>query len=239
MSTIPFSPKASLHIPLVLLIFAIAIAGFWKTYFRDLVFGGLHEHWLLHLHVAVSMGWIGLVGAQAYFAATGRRALHVAIGRWGMLYGVAVIVVGIAFALTRFVERVTHDGLASVERALVAPFSDMSVFAVFLSASWLTRRRPEAHKRFILLATNALIIAAVGRASGGTSSIALHDVLPFLLVWLSPLLIAIAYDAVRYRRVHPAYIFGLALLVALRYRQLLRESDFWPSVTHWVANTLT
>jgi hypothetical protein len=54
----------------------------------------------------------------------------------------------------------------------------------------------------------------------------------------APLLIAIGYDAVRHRRVHAVYAFGLVMLVMLRYRPLLRESDFWPVVTHWVADRL-
>ena len=49
----------------------------------------------------------------------------------------------------------------------------------------------------------------------------------------------LACDAVRTRRVHIVYVFGLVVMVALRYRQLLRESDFWPHVTRWVYGVLT
>jgi hypothetical protein len=227
------------YVSLTFLLAFIAVAGFWETYFRDLLLGRSHERWLLHVHAAASMGWIGLVGAQAYCATSGRRALHVAVGKWGMAFGVLVFVIGLAFALTRFVERATALGPESVERALVAPLTDMSVFGMFLSAAWLTRRRPESHKRFILLATNTLLIAAVGRASGGTASIAFSDVLPFLLVWLSPLLLAMGYDALRHRRVHVVYLLGFVVLVTLRYRQLLRETDFWPHVTRWLLDVLT
>jgi hypothetical protein len=239
MSTPAVLPKSTLSIPLAVLMVAIAVTGFWRTYFRDLLLGAFEGRWLLHLHAALAMGWLFLVGAQAYLAATGRRALHVRVGRWGMAYGVVLIGVSLGLALTNFADGLARFGLARVERSMVAPFCDMFVFALFLASAWLTRRRPEAHKRFILLATNALLIAAVGRLFGGTSSIAFDDVLPFLIVWLSPLLIAIAYDAHRYRRIHFVYLFGLVVLTALRYRQLLRESDFWPVVTHWLADRLT
>src|SRR6185436_8885350 len=38
------------------------------------------------------------------------------------------------------------------------------VFSSFLGSAWITRRRPEYHKRFILLAATALVIPGVGHA---------------------------------------------------------------------------
>jgi hypothetical protein len=73
---------------------------------------------------------------------------------------------------------------------------------------------------------------------GGTASVALADVIPFLLVWLSPLWIAMLYDGIRHRILHPVYLFGAVLLVLLRYRQLLRETDTWMAISHWIAERL-
>ena len=91
-----------------------------------------------------------------------------------------------------------------------------------------------------MLATTALVIAGVGRMPwfNGTRSIALTDVLPYLLVWLSPVLIAMAVDWIRQRRVHGVYIFGLGVLVLLRYREVLRQSDLWRDFMHWLAGVL-
>ena len=88
--------------------------------------------------------------------------------------------------------------------------------------------------RFILLAANCILIAAVGRMFGGTTSIAIRDVIPFLLVWLSPLWIAMVYDGLRQRIVHPVYVFGALILVAVRYRQLVRETDTWLAISRWL-----
>jgi len=91
------------------------------------------------------------------------------------------------------------------------------------------------HRRFILLATNALIIAGVSRLFGGTRSVALSDVVPMLAVWLSPLWIAMLYDWLRHRIVHAVYLSGGLLLIVLRYRQLLRDSDLWEHFLQWMA----
>jgi hypothetical protein len=187
------------------------------------------------------MGWFVLVALQGYFAMTRRVALHVKVGRWGMWYGVAVVVVGLGFALLLVAERAAAQGPAAVERMFTSPLVDMVVFSLFLSGAWITRRRPEYHKRFILLASIALVIAGVGRMPwfNGTRSIAVADVIPYLLLWLSPVLIAMTVDWIRKRQIHAVYIFGIAILVLQRYREVLRQSDAWRDFMHWLAGVLT
>ena len=54
-------------------------------------------------------------------------------------------------------------------------------------------------------------------------------------VWLSPLWIAMAYDWLRHRIVHRVYVFGALLLIVLRYRQILRDTEMWENFLRWVA----
>jgi hypothetical protein len=241
LSTAASGRGLSIFIPLAVLMVVFAIVGFWDDYFRDFFFDGVHRRWQLQLHVATAMGWLGLVALQAYFAMTRRVALHVAVGRWGMGLGVAVVVSGLGLALLLVAERAAALGPTSVERMFTAPLCDMLVFSTFLAGAWFTRRRPEYHKRFILLTATTLVIAGIGRMPwfNGTRSIAAADVIPYLLVWLSPVLIAMSVDWIRQRRLHPVYIFGSGILVLLRYRELLRQSDAWRDFMHWLAGVLT
>ena len=237
------TPRFSLYIPLALLAAVIAIAGFWRTYFAALFAGRSQADWFAHVHTVVFMGWIALVAFQAWLAMKGKIALHRKVGRIGMAFGVLLVVVGLSFALVRFTHRVATLGPDKMTGALLAPLTDMLTFAIFLAGAWFTRAKPEFHRRFILLATTTILIAAVGRLSGGTASVAARDVIPFLAVWLSPLWVAILYDAWKHRILHPVYALGALLLVALRYRQLFRETDTWMGISrafaHWVAKHLT
>jgi hypothetical protein len=230
--------RPSIVIPVAILMAAIAVIGFWRTYFGALFAGHSQAEWLIHVHAAIFMGWIGLVTLQSYLAISGRTALHVTVGRIGMMYGAVLVASGLAFATIMFSRRVAAVGVDGVKGGFLVPLTDMLTFSIFLIGAWRTRNRPESHRRFILLATNTLLVAAVGRASGGTSSVALGDVVPFLLVWLSPLWIAMLYDGMRHRMVHPVYAWGALLLIALRYRQLLRETDTWMAISHWLAERL-
>jgi hypothetical protein len=232
------SRHPSVVIPLALLMAVLAIAGFSRTYFGPLLLGGPPSEWLVHVHAAVFMGWLGLVVLQSWLAITGRTALHIRIGRLGMWYGVGLVAVGLGFALVMFARRVAAVGPDGTHGGFLVPLTDLGTYSIFLAGAWMKRKQPELHRRFILLAANTLIIAAVGRMFGGTASVAAADVVPFLLVWLSPLWIAMIYDAVRHRIVHPVYLFGAALLVLLRYRQLLRETNTWLAISHWLAERL-
>jgi len=233
--------RMSVFIPLAVLMMVFAVVGFWDDYFRDLLLGESHARWRVHLHAAVCMGWLVLVALQAWFAMTRRVALHVAVGRWGMWFGVAVVLIGLGFALQLVAERAAAEGPSSVERMFTAPLIDMLSFSIFLGGAWITRRRPEYHKRFILLATTALVIPGVGRMPwfNGTRSIAAAEVLPFLLLWLSPVLIAMGVDWNRQRRIHAVYIFGIGIFVLQRYREVLRQTDAWRDFMHFLAGVLT
>jgi len=230
--------RFSIVIPLALLMAAIAVTGFWRSYFGALFTGRSHAEWIFHLHAAIFMGWIGLVILQSYFAVTGRTALHVKVGKFGMAYGAALVVFGLSFSLVIFARHVAEAGPDGTHGGFLTPLVDMLTFSLFLGGAWFCRKRPEFHRRFILLAANGILVAAVGRMFGGTTSIAIRDVIPFLLVWLSPLWIAMAYDWIRHRIVHPVYVFGALVLVAVRYRQLVRETDGWLAISHWLAERL-
>jgi hypothetical protein len=49
------------------------------------------------------------------------------------------------------------------QRALFGPLRDLVFFTPFLAAGWIYRRRPEIHKRVMLVATTLLLGPAVGR----------------------------------------------------------------------------
>ena len=108
----------------------------------------------------------------------------------------------------------------------------MTVFAPLLAAGWIYRRRPEIHKRIMLVATSVLLVAAVGRM--GFLGRPVPEPL-FLLVWPLPIYIAMAHDYLTKRLVHPVYVIGLAVMVAMRLVLPLRGSETWLAFTAWLA----
>jgi hypothetical protein len=237
-ATIPrtTSPRR-LYVGLALLAITLALVGFWPSYFGPLFAGSVDKPTIIHFHAAVYVGWLAIFLTQVVLAATGRVALHLKLGRIAIGYGVLVIAAGLVATFGMFVLRVRGGEVADAQGRLVGPLLDMLVFAPFFAAAVHYRRRPELHKRLMIVATTALLIAAVGR-------------MPFpadlraplvLLIWTLPILLAMAHDFWRQRRVHPIYVLGLVVLVVEGpvLRGIARRSEWWFDITAplaaWVA----
>ncbi len=203
-----------------------ALVGFWPTYFGPLVAGTLETQPLVHFHGAVFMAWIALFTVQASLASRGHIALHRKVGKVGMAYGVLLIVVGVVTTFNELANRIAAGAVELAHRGLLAPFTNMIVFTIFFGAAIAYRRKTEIHKRFMLLATVMLLIAAVLRMPLGDP----RSMPVFLGVWLAPVLIAMIYDYATRRMVHPVYVLGLVSLTIVSFRYLLIDSDLWMSI---------
>ena len=226
------------YVALALFTLVIAFVGFWPTYFGPLLTGAIDKPAIIHFHAAVYVGWLAIFIAQTTFAATGRLAWHVRLGRIGIGYGVLVIGAGLLAGFGMFAIRVEAGDLARAQSNLVGPLLDMIVFAPFFAAAVAYRHKPELHKRLMIVATTALLIAAVGRMRflGDPMNNSL-----LLFVWTSPILLAMGYDYLRRRIVHPIYLLGLVVLAleARPTRVLIRESDAWLGFTAWLATVVS
>lgn len=225
--------RRRLYVGLALLAIAIAGVGFWPTYFGPLVAGTVAKTAVIHLHAAVYVGWLALFLTQAALAATGRVASHIKLGRFAMGYGVVVIVVGLITAFARFAARVHAGEAAAAQAQLLGPLLDMLVFAPLFAAAIYHRRTPELHKRLMIVATTALLIAAVTRMpvlGSPPNRLLLH------LIWTAPILVAMAHDFWRQRKVHPVYVLGLVVLVleGPLVRAPARQSQLWLDMSQWL-----
>jgi hypothetical protein len=227
-----------LYVGLAVLATAIAIVGFWRTYFGPLLMGSVDAPSIIHFHAFVYVGWLALFLTQATLAATGRVAAHVKLGRIAIGYGVLVIAAGLLAAFGMFALRVQAGDVAAAQRALLGPLLDMLVFAPLFAAAVYYRGKPEVHKRLMIVATTSLLIAAVGRMPflGQPRSLLLVHA-----IWAAPILIAMAHDFWRQRTVHPVYVVGLIVLLleGPLMRIAVRDTEGWLNITArlaaWVA----
>lgn len=223
-----------LYVGLAMLAIAMALVGFWRTYFGPLLAGTADKPAIIHVHAAVYVGWLAIFLTQAVLAATGRVAAHMKLGRFAIGYGVLVVAAGLLATFGMFVLRVRAGDVAEAQGRLIGPLLDMLVFVPVFAAAVYYRRKPELHKRLMIVATTALLIAAVGRMPFPAE---LRNPLVIQLVWAAPILLAIAHDFWRHRRVHPVYAGGLLLLVLEGpfTRAAVRNTELWRDATGWLA----
>lgn len=212
----------------------IVIAGFSPTLFaRGVFFAVPPIPSYLFVHGFVLAGWFAWLLVQARLAGSGRLAVHRKAGTFGALYAIAVAAAAL-MATQGVVRRVVGEGV-SLETdisALGLPGLGQNIsvlnflaevvwmnigavvaFAVLVALAVVLRRRPEAHKRLMLLASVAIIGPALARISrwpglGGEQG-------PFVLIVMLVLMAAIvANDLWTRRRPHPATLFAIALILA-------------------------
>jgi hypothetical protein len=207
---------------------AIVLAGFWPSYYGALLQGEATRPPVIHVHGAVFSGWMVLLLAQVALAWRGQVRWHKRVGRWGIAYGFLVLIMGVIVGIAAPVMHL-NAGEWPRERAagfLLVTMGDMVLFGSLFVAAVAYRRRPEIHKRLMLAATVALLFAAVGRLNDAI----IHSPAWAAVVWLSPLLIGMAYDWYSGRRAHAAYIVSLAWLFFGALRLTVVQSVWWQRI---------
>jgi hypothetical protein len=190
----------------------IVFAGFAPSFYLRAAFqpdGNLST--LLHIKGVVFSAWIILFLMQPILIARGSRSLHRRLG-W-LAAAIAVAMVGlVAGATVEEMQRVPPAPPAPV--ALALNTFDTVVFAILVSSAIYRRRQAEWHKRLLLSATLILLGAPILRLLILLEGHVSHGllVIDVLLVDLF-FLICIAFDLRTRRRVHPAYLYALGLLL--------------------------
>ncbi|HVY64246.1 MAG TPA: hypothetical protein VHH11_05425 [Gammaproteobacteria bacterium] len=232
--------RRGFYVGLALLIAAIIAAGFSRSFYGTFV-GGVAHPWIIHVHAGLYVGWLVLLIAQAALAARGRIALHRRLGNFGIAYGVLVFLLGLVVAVAMPVINV-RAGLwnsARAETFLAIPLVDMLLYGGLFAAAIACRRRPEIHKRLIVLAAVAIMFAAVNRAlvNAGLlagNAAAFTGTVPQLALWYSPVLVAMAHDLVTRRSIHPVYWIGAFAMAISLLRLPYSQTEQWHGVARRV-----
>lgn len=205
----------------VALIWLAVLAGFVPEIIRHLRTYAAPYPIAVHVHAAVSVGWLALLTSQVLLIRKGNVPLHRKLGTGGAVLAVAVVLAGLWAALTT-------EGLAlgtpkSRPPFLAIEWSNIIEFGGLAIAAVGARKRSSAHKRLILLATLSLTPAAFNRAIGKPllypllgSGVWETYVQIFAATDLLVLGIGI-YDLWTRRRIHPAWICGALWIVACQW----------------------
>jgi hypothetical protein len=211
---------------------ALVLVGFAPTYYLRGLTSQPPLSPLVHLHGAVSTGWILLFLTQTSLVAANRRDVHRRLGIAGAVWAAVVLVIGWLMAIDAARRGVAPPGAPAQPGFLLIPLGTILSFAVLAAAGLWNRRRSETHKRFMLLATIALLTPALARyrfyGLGDGPQTAILGTLALIAVCL-------IHDRRAHGRVHPAFTWGGAFLTAtLIGRFTLAGTDAWRVVGAWL-----
>ncbi len=226
----------------------VAVIGFAPTYWIPLARGTLDVPPITHLHALFFYGWTLLFLTQTSLAASGKLTRHRELGVLGVAVATGMCFLGLGAAINS-IKRLESAGFGDAARAFsILPVTAAALFAVLFAIAILHVKKPQIHKRLLLVATASLLQAAVGRwfllflaparAAGETGLRSpppvFVTVAPGLVVDL--LIVAgMIYDGKTLGCVHPVYwIAGASVLAVQLLRVPLSSTSAWMHVTDWL-----
>ena len=230
---------------------AISVIGFLPTFFLPVVQGTFGREPIVYVHGLLFFAWMIFFATQTWLAASGRVLAH---REWGLL--------GIAIATAMFFSVVTV-AIVRLNQPIGRPawlvwgdISSMLYFETCIALALMNVRRPDTHKRLMLLATVSTLGAPIGRwvflllgpppflvDAQLASASAGPPTNPILYVLLNPnnfvillVVVALVFDWRTRRRVSPAYVAGLLAFIANSYVMggLIGATPAWAAAVGWL-----
>jgi hypothetical protein len=236
--------RPSFYVWMMVTCAVIAVLGFAPTYFVPMAQGAFRGSALVHIHGALFFAWTAFVIYQTSLVASGRVAHHREIGLAGIALATTMVVLGFAVSIVA----ANHQAAAGFEEGakafLIVPPSLMVFFGIVVAFAVANVRRPEWHKRLLVVATVSLLEAPIARwfltflAPPGANPLAPPPVAVALMPGLVGNLLIVAaviYDWRTRGRPHPAYLIaGGALLVLQLVREPISTTQIWTAIATWL-----
>jgi hypothetical protein len=193
-------------------------------------------------HGMVFSAWLALFLTQSILVSKGRITVHRRLGYAGVGLAALMVVSGYFTAIT--MARRGYDLSGDLIGAtgdslelLVFQLGDLLSFSILVASAVIFRRRPNVHKRLMLLATVGTLMPAALAHIIGHSPILREIKAPIILVPLIALLSASAvHDRLSGGRVHPVSLWvaiGLFVWANLR-AALIGPSEAWHQFAAWL-----
>ena len=222
----PLYVLAAVIVPLVVL------AGFARTYYLKGFFATpALPSLIVHVHGIVMTAWVVLFIVQVTLVARRKTKLHQRLGILGAVLAALVFIVGILTALyaaARFTSapNLVPSGAPPALPFLVIPLGDMVAFAILIGTALYYRKRLDIHKRLMLVAAVNIMTPAIARVP--LSFIANGGPLAFFGLTDLILVVFVAFDTIRHRRLHPAFLWGALFVILFQpLRILLAGTNAW------------
>jgi hypothetical protein len=223
------------YVGMAIALFATVWIGFARSFFMRPLF----PEWIaptepiFFVHGVAFAAWFVLLIVQPSLVATGRADVHRVLGRFGVALATVMVVVGMVAALTAATRETGFFRIpAPPLKFLAIPFVDMLVFPVMVGMAVARRNQPQSHKRWMLIASIALVAAPIARW-------------PYVIDHPSPLLFfgltdafllpLVIWDLVSRGRLHPVTLWGGALLIGSQvFRVWILTKPAWDRFATWL-----
>lgn len=217
---------------------AVVALGFGVTYAIPMARGTFLAPWFVHLHGASAFTWILLLIIQAALVMGRRTPSHRRLGLLGPPLAVAIWSTGIATAVWAARRDLPDLGTIATS-SLAGTATGLSLYLLLVIWAVAMRRRPDWHKRLVLLATIQLLWPAFFRLRHLLPMIPNPEVSLALVLAYLPIGIAAVRDRRRYGKVHPVWRYlGSALVAEQALEVALFDQGMQRALGQWLFGLL-
>lgn len=220
------------HMSLVCM--AIAFLGFLPSYWVPMAAGTLHKAPISHIHAFIFFCWSLYIVFQSWLGASGQIVRHRAVGLIGVSLATAMLIFGVMVSIQRMRETAAAGHLEVGMGVANVSLSNIGLFAVLIVFALVNTRRPEWHKRLMLMAAISILGAPMAR----WLMIYLHMPPPAPLSdWLVCLLatVPMLHDWRMRQTLHTANGMAFVAMVAVRLVRIpFGETQIWHDAAAWL-----
>lgn len=220
------------------------------TYWLQLPAGTFRGPPLLHIHGFLCTAWILFLISQSSLVTRGKIRNHRDWGLLGISLASVVTVVAIIVAIHGMNHHLADGGGNASRSFLIVPLSTIGLFAAFTAAAIANVKRPEWHRRLMIVGTVCLVQAALARvfflmATGGGPGLrpGLGPTPPVSVATAPALLLELIIVAGMVRdwralgRVHPAWIIGAVVITTMEIIRIpVSVSPAWLGFADWAGH---
>jgi hypothetical protein len=178
-----------------------------------------------HVHAFVFFGWVALYLAQAWTIASGRKQLHRSLGKLAYLFIPAMVAMGLVISIVSL-RRSGGPFFFDQNEFLFSNVLLLLLFGVFAFAALTVRRRTGWHRRLMLMAMTVLTGPGIGRLLPMPLLIPNAWLIGQAVTLVFPF-VAMIYEWRTRGRVHRAYLWGIAAIVAVQAMASILAYSAW------------
>ena len=198
--------KRSFYLAMMIFISVLILYGFSHTVGADIINPAQPPPMILYIHVVVFLGWLVMVLTQTALIWTRNPRIHRKLGWFGAGFGTLMVVVGLITTVIMGHQHVLRDGPEGA-MFIYRPFEDIIFFGAFFGLAIHWRKRPDFHRRLMLLAAIIVTPPAISRIPG---------VHPLSMVYAGTdllIMVAVLHDLFTLKRIHPVHLWAGPIIV--------------------------
>ena len=205
------APDTGFFLTMAIVMAALNVLAF--TFFMLMGISSFGAPLYVHVHAFVFFGWVVLYVAQNVLVATGSTTLHRKLGWLAAGWTLVMVVVG-TLTTAYTVQRGLTPPIFTPSYFLVMNPVNILVFAILVLGGVAVRANTGWHRRLIYCGMASIMGPALGRLLPPPVLIAAG--VPVIAGLLSLfVIIGAVRDKIKYGKIHPAYLVGLAVQLAM------------------------